>query len=83
MLAERERFTLISSEPRLAGVLHERQPKLVPEDLYHWAVDYMEDVGIVMRSREYKVSILASGATYAFLIGLGKAFPVMKIFGWK
>ena len=80
-MAERQRFTLISPNPRLAGVLHERQPRLVPEDLYHWAVDYVEEVGAVMRSREYKVSILASGATYALFIGASRAFPLLTKLG--
>lgn len=72
---------MISSEPRLAKVLHGRQPILIPDGLYHWMVDYAEDVGAVMRSREYKVSILATGATYALFIGASRAFPLLTKLG--
>ena len=82
-MAEKGQFSLINPEPRLAKTLHERSPLLIPEDLYHWTVGWVEDVGVVIRSREYKVNIFASGVTYTVLTGLTRFFPLLGAMGWK
>lgn len=76
-----ERFTFISPKPKLAEFLHEREPVILPTDFFHWSLDWVEDVGRVIRSREYKVSILATGATYAILSVIARTFPLVTQFG--
>lgn len=72
---------VVGSEPRLAEFLHEREPLILPSDFYHWSVDWVEDVGRVIRSREYKVSILATGATYALFTVIARTFPLVTRLG--
>jgi len=62
-MSERKRF--ISPEPKLARLLRQREPRILPRELWDWGVDWVEDVGSVMRSRGYMVS------TVAFYAGLG------------
>lgn len=80
-MSSRERTGFISAEPKLAHLLRAREPKILSTETYCFIVDYVGDVGAVMRSREYKVSMLATGATYALLIGATKLFPVLSKFG--
>ena len=74
-------FTFISPKPKLAKFLHEREPLILPSDFYHWSMDWVEDVGRVIRSREYKVSILATGATYAAFSIIARTFPLVTQLG--
>lgn len=69
---------VISPEPKLAQILHKRDPLILPEETYHWIVDWIEDVGSVMRSREYKVSFMANALTYFTLSRMFKPFPMIS-----
>ena len=78
-MAERPR--IISPEPRLAKFLRTRRAVLVPSELYDWTLDWVEDVGSVMRSRENIVYSLASAASYGLLITASKLFPMTTKLG--
>jgi len=76
---ERRRF--ISPEPRLAKLLRKREPRVLPKETWEWAVDWVEDVGSVMRSRGYMVSFIASVAGYALIILISEMFPITRRLG--
>ena len=75
------KFSFISSEPRLAKILHERTPIIVPDELYHWLVYWVQDVGVVLRSRENRVGLIASAVTRLFTLSMAKAIPETANFG--
>jgi len=52
-------FRIVNPEPRLANYLGSRKPIVVPQPVYDWAVDWVDDVGTVMRDRRY---IITQGA---------------------
>lgn len=81
MSMNERKFQLISDEPRLATLLRTRRRMIVPEDIYNWGVDWVEDVGAVMRSRSYKVGFVASSASYAILRLVARVFPATTKLG--
>jgi len=76
-----ERFRLISPEPRLAFLLREREPKLVPREGWDWTIDWVQDVGAVMRDRSFIASTLASFASYGVLLAVAELFPISRKLG--
>jgi hypothetical protein len=76
-----ERVEFISPEPRLAKLLRSRRPLVVPEVIHKFALDWVEDVGTVMRSREYKVGFVASAAGYGLVLLLASVFPAARRLG--
>lgn len=82
-----EKLRFISPEPKLAKVLRSRKPIVMAEETYDWFVSWVEDVGTVMRSREYMVSTVAYYISYGLLLfitslplirGLINRFPIFK-----
>jgi len=76
-----EKFRLISPEPRLAFLLRERKPKLLPRESWDWTIDWVQDVGIVMRDRGFITYTIASTAGYGILILVSELFPVSRRMG--
>jgi len=65
-----KRIEFISEEPKIANILARRKPTILSETTYDWFVSWVYDVGSVMRSREYKVSMVANYVGYMVLLGL-------------
>ena len=64
-----KQLRFINPEPRLALLLGAREPKALPRPLYAWSVQWMADVGSIMRSREY---MAYTGALYGTMIVAGQ-----------
>jgi len=56
-MSERKRF--MRRDPVVAEFLRNRTTML-PRPLYDWAVDWIEDVGFLMRDRGFQVSTVSS-----------------------
>ncbi|HDN18282.1 MAG TPA: hypothetical protein ENF41_04395 [Candidatus Bathyarchaeota archaeon] len=76
---ERKRIRFISEEPKLANILKRRKPIIIPDYLYMWSVQWIEDVGRVMRSREMMVSAVASALYYAGIMSLARFINIDAI----
>lgn len=79
-MAERKKIRFISPEPRLSIRLRERRPAIIPEDLYNYGVDWVEDVGMIMRSRSYMAGTIASYIGYGAMLLLFSFLPGLKRF---
>jgi hypothetical protein len=76
-----KRLRLISPEPRLAQLLRRREPKLISREGWDWTVDWVQDVGLVMRDRGFMAYTLASTASYGLLILISELFPATRRLG--
>ena len=74
ILARDKPLQLIDPNPRIAKLLEKRKAIVLPDRLYNWATDWVNEVGTIVRSRSFIASNLAYG-----LIGVGK----LAIFGQK
>lgn len=79
MTEEMRRF--ISPEPRLALLLRKREPKLISREGWDWSIDWVQDIGIVMRDRGFIAYTVASTASYGILILVSELFPVSRRLG--
>lgn len=79
MTEERRKF--ISPEPRLAMILRKREPKLISREDWDWSIDWVQEVGIVMRDRSFIAYTVASTASYGILIMVSELFPVSRKLG--
>ena len=52
-MAEEEPLRFLSPDPVLALILAKREPKVIPRELNDWAIRWVADIGLIMRSREY------------------------------
>jgi len=73
-----ERIRFISPEPVLAQALRKRKPVILSEAGYKYVVDWVEDVGRVLRSRDMMVSMAASGVYSVILVGLFALVPGLR-----
>jgi len=72
------KLRFIKEEPWIAQILRQlRFIGVVPEDLRNWFWDWVEDVGRVVRSREYMVSCIASGIYYVGISLIVALFPIL------
>lgn len=53
IMAERERIRFIKEEPVLARTLRAYYFGLMPKEIHEWAFDWWEDIGSIMRSRDF------------------------------
>ena len=60
----------ISPEPVLAEILAAYQPRIMSKALWRWFVNWVRDIGTIMRSREYIAYNIAYIASYVVLSGL-------------
>ena len=80
-LSEREKIRLISPEPLLANLLRRREPRIISREGWDWSVNWVQDVGIVMRDRGFIAYTIASTASYGVFILLSELFPVSRKLG--
>lgn len=78
-LAE-ERIKFISPEPKLAQLLRKRGP-IISENLHKFIVDYIEDVGTILRDRGFITYTAASFASYGVLLVIAELFPTIRRLG--
>ncbi|GAH83729.1 unnamed protein product [marine sediment metagenome] len=64
-MAEEKPLRFVSPDPVLALILAKREPKVIPKELNDWAIRWVADVGIIMRSRDYMAY------TFALYGGMG------------
>ena len=80
-MSKREKIRLISPEPRLAFLLRAREPKFIPREGWDWSIDWVRDVGAVMRDRGFIASTVASFASYGILLAVAELFPISRKLG--
>jgi len=80
-LSERDEIRLISPEPLLAKLLRRRAPRIISREGWDWSVDWVQEVGIVMRDRGFIAYTIASTASYGFFILISELFPVSRKLG--
>ena len=80
-MSEREKIRLISPEPLLANRLRRRAPRLISREGWEWSVDWVQDVGIVMRDRGFIAYTIASTASYGVFILISELVPVSRKLG--
>lgn len=71
-------FRLINPEPRLAIALANRENILLPKDVYDYLILWINDVGGVMRSREFLVSSVSAYASNRILLSASKYSPLIE-----
>ena len=64
----------VTGDPMLAKLLAKRESIVVPKRLYGWGVEWLAEIGSIIRSRSFIASNLAYG-----IIGASK----MVVFGQK
>lgn len=76
-MAERKPFRLISPEPELAKALRrlekEIKIQMLPTAYRDWLLTWVEDIGVIMRSRSYLAGtvamyVLVAGVTVPFML---------------
>ena len=61
-------FRLIDANPIVAKILSKRESTIIPKRIYNWGVEWIAEVGAIIRSRNFIASNLAYG-----IIGASKA----------
>jgi len=72
-LSEEKPLRFISPEPQLALLLIKREPKILPRDLHDWSVQWVADIGSIMRSRDYMAY------TFALYGGMGIMSSLLRL----
>ncbi len=80
-MTEKGPLRLISPEPLLAHLLRRRKPRIVSREGWDWTVDWVQDVGLVMRDRGFISYTIASTASYGVFILISELFPVSRKLG--
>lgn len=75
---EKSALRFLSTEPRLAIALAQREKILLPKEFYEYIISWMEDVGTVMRSREFLVSSVSAYASNRILLSASKYSPLIE-----
>lgn len=79
-MAERKKIRFIHEEPWVAQRLRERRPFIIPQEYYDWGIDWVEDVGTIMRTRSYMAGTVASYISYGAMLLLFSLLPGMRRF---
>ncbi len=61
---------LVDPDPRLARFLSERGPKVLPAEVHEWVVEWVYDVGEIVRSRSFMAYTIASVIVNTVLGGM-------------
>lgn len=80
IITEKKR-RIISPEPRLANILRQREPIFINRENWDWTIDWIQDIGVVMRDRSFISYTIASSASYGILIAISEFFPTSKKMG--
>jgi len=83
-MAELRKIRFISEEPKLAQALRRLQKEVkiqvLPPEWLDWGIDWVEDVGTVMRSRSYMAGTVAMYLSYALISVPFTMFPKLGEF---
>lgn len=71
----------LSPEPRLAIALSKREKILLPKEVYDYVVEWIMEVGTLMRTREYMVGFVASATSTGILLLLSRYLPMTRRLG--
>lgn len=71
----------ISPDPLLANILRRREPIVVSREGWDWGVDWVQEVGVVMRDRGFISYTIASTASYSVILAISELFPVSRRLG--
>lgn len=52
-MSEEKPLRFVSPKPVLALILAKREPRIIPREINDWAIQWVADIGLIMRSREY------------------------------
>ncbi|MCW4048246.1 MAG: hypothetical protein NWE89_00785 [Candidatus Bathyarchaeota archaeon] len=74
-MEKRETLRLISPNPRLAIILAEREPRVISKEINDWAIQWVADVGSIMRSREFLAYTAALYGSMGLMSGLLRLIP--------
>lgn len=66
-----EGIRLLSPTPKVAEILLNRKPILIPQVWYDWAIGWLYDIGKTLRSRDMMVSFITSNI-------YNKAFQILR-----
>lgn len=55
----RPKLRFVREDPVLANILKNRRPN-IGQNAYDWAVEWVEDIGYIIRSRDFMASSIAS-----------------------
>ena len=75
MSEPQQQIRFIDPQPRLALALHNRKGAILPEEIREYLLNWVADVGVVMRSRSFMVSTVASYVSSGIIAGLAGRFP--------
>lgn len=81
MSEDKSRTQFISPQPRLAILLRAREPRVFSRGVWDWSVDWVQDVGSILRDRGFITYSMASFASYGVLLVVAELFPATRKFG--
>lgn len=68
---ENEKIRFLDPNPRLAMILREQGPIILPKKVWKWSVDWVQDIGTIIRSRDYWAYVGAQVVTGTLAKSLG------------
>ena len=74
-MSEEKPLRFVSPNPILALILAKREPKVIPRELNDWAIQWVADIGLIMRSREYMAYTFALYGGMGLMSGLLRLIP--------
>lgn len=77
--AKIQEIRFISPEPVLAEILSKHKPILISEAGWKWIVQWIADIGVIMRSRDYIAFNIAYTLSYALMEGVFTVFSKLGI----
>ena len=85
MAEEVKKIRLINSEPTLANLLRTLEKRgfriqMIPPEYRDYAISWVEDVGRIMRSRDYLAGTLAMYLSFAIVSVPFELMPTLKEF---
>ena len=75
ILLDKKTIRFVSPEPKIANSLQNVDLRILPEELRNYLISWIQEVGTVMRSRDFMVSSVASYASSGIIAMVAKRLP--------
>jgi predicted AAA+ superfamily ATPase len=77
-MTEQQKLRFISEQPVLAQTLRQLYLGILPKDIHTWAFDWFEDIGSIMRSRDFIAHNIAQLILFVGLNSLARIIGVQR-----
>jgi hypothetical protein len=77
-MTEQQKLRFISEKPVLAQTLRQLYLGILPKDIHNWAFDWFEDIGSILRSRDFIAYTITQQILFVGLSSLTRIIGVQR-----